>query len=395
MRERNEKLKVAIIIDSYTRGGVSVVLQVLLERLAKEDLYDITMFARDYEASLVRPVPDSVIRRPWGERMTVSGAFRQGFRTGCAFLRDSFLSLWHFRNCFKQVLYSARCRAHLPGEFDCAIAYQMIPNDVTITALEKINAKRKILWLHGKKRFIEKDLPFYDALYSKADAIVCVSKDTEDHFRQLMPRSADKALTIHNMYNIPVILSKAQEAADEMDLSSGSIKLVTAARLAAQKGYERVPGAARKLKDAGYDFHWYIIGDGELRSEIEAALKAEGVADRVHLLGHKDNPYPYIRQCDIYVQTSHMEGFCTSTMEAKILHKPVVTTDVQGMREQFVSGESGLIVESSVDGIFAGIQKMIDSPELREKIIENLRAQTPHNDRVLALTRAVIEGAQK
>ena len=116
------------------------------------------------------------------------------------------------------------------------------------------------------------------------------------------------------------------------------------------------------------------------------------MADAVHLLGHQSNPYPYIQQCDIYVQPSYTEGFCTSTMEAKILGKPVVTTDVPGMREQFVSGENGLIVESSEDGLYQGIKQLLDHPELMAKIVQNLQAAPISNDEVLRQTMEVIEG---
>lgn len=392
MYDNEAKMKVAFVVDKYRRGGVAVVLQVLLQFLVQEGKYDLTLFVRDFDPKEMRPVPEGVVCRPWPEQLTIKNAFRKSFREGTDVLWHSFMTVKHFRNFGKRGISRARCRDQFPGVFDCAIAYHMIPNDVTTVVLEKICAKRKILWLHLKKNFREKDLPFYDDFYSRADAIVCVSKDTEINFRRLMPKCADKVLTIHNMYNTTEIRNKALGVAEELEQNPGTIKLVTAARLNKEKGYERVPGVARKLKDAGYDFHWYIVGDGDLYMEIEEALQRDGVTDRVHLLGHRDNPYPYIQQCDIYVQTSHMEGFCTSTMEAKILYKPVVTTDVQGMREQFADGKNGLIVESSVDGIFKGIKKMIDSPQLREQIVERLRTEAPHNERVLAQTRNMIAG---
>ena len=79
-------------------------------------------------------------------------------------------------------------------------------------------------------------------------------------------------------------------------------------------------------------------------------------------------------------------------MEAKILGKAVVTTDVPGMREQFVSGENGLIVESSVQGLFDGIRRLLDDPVLRERIESELRREPITNDEVLRQTMAVIEG---
>lgn len=378
MHERIEKSRIAVVIDSYTCGGVAMAAQVFLQFLAKEH-YEITLFVRNYDPTKMLPVPPGVECRSWGETRIFSPYNR---------LR----ALLNWRNFGKKAVYQARCTDMLPGEYDCAIAYQMISNDVTIMALEKIRAKRKVLWLHGKKNFRERDLAFYDKLYAKADQIVCVSLETEERFRSLMPKCADKTVTIHNFYDIPFIREQALALAEGMNTNPGSIKIVSVGRLSKEKGFDRVPEVARRLEDAGYDFHWYIVGDGDKSVDVKASLREKQVEDRVHLLGHRKNPYPYVGNCDIYVQPSYTEGFCTSTMEAKILFRPVVTTDVPGMREQFVDGENGLIVDSSIDGLYDGIKRLIDTPQLMQRIIENLHLEPISNDSVLRQTMEAIEG---
>ena len=378
MHENTEKTRIAVVIDSYTRGGVAMAAQVFLQFLAKEH-YEITLFVRKFDRDNMLPVPDGVTCCPWEEEKGFSGI-------------NSLQVLLNWRNFGKKVVYKARCRKMFPGEYDCAIAYQMVANDVTVVTLEKIRAKRKLLWLHGKKNFLAKDIPFYDVLYAKADQIICVSLQTEERFCGLMPKCTGKTVTIHNLYDIPFIQNQAKENAEGMDLESNAVKIVSVGRISKEKGFDRVPTVARRLVDAGYDIQWYVVGDGNTRAEVEADILDKGVEDRVHLLGHRKNPYPYVRNCDIYVQPSYTEGFCTSTMEAKILGKPVVTTDVPGMREQFVDGENGLIVDSNVDGIYEGIKQMLDHPELMEKIVGNLQKEPVPNEEVLRQTMAVIEG---
>ena len=371
------KRRIAVIVDRYFRGGVALALQVFLQVLAKED-YEITLFVRDLGAARLLPIPAGVACRPWGNQRAFSPVNRLG-------------ALLNRRNYGRKTVYQARCRRELPGEYDCAIAYHMSLNDVTTVTLEKVRAKRKILWLHGKKTFRQQDLAFYDELYSKADKIVCVSLETEERFRRLMPKSGEKTVTIHNLYDIPFIRAQAREAAEGM-AEDGGVKIVSVGRISREKGFDRVAEVVRRLTDGGYDIRWYIVGDGDQREKLEGDIREKQVEDRVILLGHRSNPYPYVRHCDIYVQPSYTEGFCTSTMEAKILCKPVVTTDVPGMHEQFVSGENGLIVESSADGIFDGIRRLLDDPELREKIVEQLRKEPVPNAEVLRQTMAVIDG---
>lgn len=381
MWKKKDKLRIAVVIDSYARGGVAMAAQVFLQFLVQEH-YEITLFVRNYKPDNMLPVPDGVICLPWEPKKKFSPV-------------NQLQTLLHWRNFGKKAIYQARCRKDFPGEYDCAIAYQMVANDVTVVALEKVRAKRKVLWLHGQKNFREKDLPFYDNLYAKADQIVCVSLDTERRFRGLMPKCADKLVIVHNLYDIPSIRARAAAPADGMDADSPAVKIVSVGRISKEKGFDRVPEVARMLTDAGYDFQWYIVGDGDKRTDVEAALREKQMADKVHLLGHRSNPFPYVQQCDIYVQPSYTEGFCTSTMEAKILCKPVVTTDVPGMREQFVDGENGLIVESSVQGIYEGIRRLIDSPQLRAQIIEKLQNEPVPNEAVLQQTMQAIDGPEK
>lgn len=381
MTESTKKHKIAVVIDSYARGGVAMAAQVFLQYLAREH-YDITLFVRKYDPDHMLPVPAGVDCRPWGDARIFSPGNR---------LR----ALLNWRNFGRKAVYEARCRDMFPGEYDCAIGYQMVANDVTVMTLEKIRAKRKVLWLHGRKKFSEKDLAFYDALYARADRIVCVSLETEERFRGLMPRCAHKTVTIHNLYDIPAIRSRARACAEGMDPGSNAVKIVSVGRISKEKGFDRVAEVARRLTEAGYDIRWYIVGDGDKRAAVEADVREKQMQDRVILLGHRSNPYPYIQNCDIYVQPSYTEGFCTSTMEAKILGRPVVTTDVPGMREQFVSGENGLIVESSADGIYEGIRRLLDDPALGKRIAETLAREPVDNAEVLRQTMDAIDGTME
>jgi len=170
------------------------------------------------------------------------------------------------------------------------------------------------------------------------------------------------------------------KAKEPIDVEMKGLNILTVGRLSTEKGQQMIPATVRLLLDAGYDVHWYLVGDGPLRETIEAEIEKYNVQDHVILLGTQMNPYPYIKNCDIYVQPSFSEGYCTTTMEAKILHKPIVTTDAPGMREQFVSGENGLIVDAMTpQALFEGIRTLLDHPELCQKFVGNLEKETFDN----------------
>ena len=94
------------------------------------------------------------------------------------------------------------------------------------------------------------------------------------------------------------------------------------------------------------------------------------------LLGNRSNPYPYIKACDIYVQTSLTEGWGLTVTEAKILHKPIVTTDAGVMSEQIQTGLNGIIVpDNSPETLANAIGKLIDDPRMRESFVRHLQQE--------------------
>jgi len=152
---------------------------------------------------------------------------------------------------------------------------------------------------------------------------------------------------------------------------------VTVGRLGLEKGQEMVPEIVRKLLNNGMEVTWYLVGEGVKRSVIEENIARFNVADHVILLGLKANPYPYMRNCDLYVQPSFTEGYCTTTIEAKILHKPILVTDVPGMREQFQHMENGYIVASpTIDCLYEGIRTLIKDEALRRRFVKRLSDDT-------------------
>ena len=188
----------------------------------------------------------------------------------------------------------------------------------------------------------------------------------------------NKTAVMYNQFPYQQIISQSGVSIQPMN----STALLTVGRLSSDKGQQMIPETARMLVDAGYDIHWYLVGDGPLREEVEREIEKYGVSDRVILLGTQSNPYPYIKNCDIYVQPSFSEGWGLTVQEARILHKPIVTTPVPVFGEQIISGENGLIVdEMTPKALFEGIKTLIDHPKMREKFVENLEKEEHDNSK--------------
>lgn len=91
------------------------------------------------------------------------------------------------------------------------------------------------------------------------------------------------------------------------------------------------------------------------------------------------NPYPYFKNCDIYVQTSRHEGWGIAITEAKILGKPIVTTDFAGAREQLMDGVSGDIAQINKESVTKKLRRLIEDKKRQEQYIEKLKRENISN----------------
>lgn len=103
------------------------------------------------------------------------------------------------------------------------------------------------------------------------------------------------------------------------------------------------------------------------RARLERRIKKHGVEASFLLLGARDNPYPYMKEADIYVHATRYEGKSIAIEEAQILGKAIVASDCTGNAEQIVSGYDGTLLTLNVENLVHGLERVIDDPELRKR----------------------------
>jgi glycosyltransferase involved in cell wall biosynthesis len=244
-------------------------------------------------------------------------------------------------------------------EYDVALAYW---GDHTMFYMcDKVKAKKKIAWLH----FDYENPPREDALhlhyFSKCDKVITVSKKIEDSLKTALPEIANKVITMENIIDAEDILQRANEPCELSDDFQG-IRLLTVGRICHQKGYDMALPAIAHLISEKHNIKWYIIGDGEIadKEHLHTLIQEYDLENRIVFLGIKQNPYPYIKMCDIYLQPSRHEGKPIAVEEAKILQKPIVVTDYSSAKEQMTGYPSYEIAEISEDGICKALQTMLE-----------------------------------
>ena len=130
------------------------------------------------------------------------------------------------------------------------------------------------------------------------------------------------------------IIQKSFEKIDDKNFENIPIRILTIGRLSREKGFDLAIKTAKLLSEDGLKFRWFFIGDGPEFYKLLKLIKKYKLDNYIVMLGYKSNPYKYIKNCSIYVQPSRYEGFSTTVMEAIVLSKKIVITNVSGAQEQ-------------------------------------------------------------
>lgn len=272
----------------------------------------------------------------------------------------------------KHVRVPAYCAAmeylHM-NEYDIALDFHGYLSATTFVLAKKVKAKKKFTWIHSEMlvRGIE---GFWDYLQN-FDGIFCVSEVCRQLTTAKLPRYPEKAIRLFpNFLDTERILSLSKVPC-EKKMGNGEVTLLTVGRLDPAKGYDMAIDAAQLLVQNGVDFRWYFCGEGDQRSALEEKIQSLNLQERVILLGYSDNPYAYMKNCDIYVQTSMHEGYGLTVLEALLLGCAVISTPVPCALEEIQDGDNGLIVEKTPESIADGIQRLIRDKQLLLKIKSN------------------------
>ncbi|MGG0889751.1 glycosyltransferase [Cytobacillus horneckiae] len=263
-----------------------------------------------------------------------------------------------------------------PKTYDIAISYaQGVP---TFYVAEKIKAKKKYAWVNVSYRLEENDKVFQRKYYNLYDKIVAVSDSTKEVFAETFPEYSERIEVIYDINN-PKLISGMAGIGKSYEDDYDGLRILTIGRLAQQKGYDMALEACKMLKEKGHKFRWYVLGKGPLEKVIKEKIKEYNLIENFILLGVKANPYPYIKNADIYVQTSRFEGFGLAIAEARMLNIPIVTTKFDAVFNQMIDGENGLVVDMNGKAVYEGIVRLIKNQAIYNHILAYLSSEKKGN----------------
>lgn len=367
-------------------GGAERALLGLLENINTTE-YQVDLFLMRHEGELMKFIPSNINLLPEVSQYTcLAVPFENVVRKkmiGMAVGR-----LYGKRKAKKRVR-----KLNLPEDNDVSLQYShkytlpfvpVINNtnyDLAISFLtphyfvaEKVKAKKKIAWIHTDYATVAVDRIEQLTMWRKFDYIASISENVTKTFVQIFLELESKIKLIPNIMPMRYMQQLANEYTVEQEMpDDGSIRLLSIGRYCKAKNFDNVPMICKQIHNLGLSVKWYLIGYGGDEMLIKRRIIEAGMQRYVIILGKKENPYPYIKNCDIYVQPSRYEGKCVSVTEAQILNKPVIITNYATSASQLENGVDGIIVPMDIENCASGIVDVIKNCELRQKLICNTK----------------------
>lgn len=379
--------RILFVINTLGQAGAETALLSLLQTLAREKgeaRYEISLYVLTGQGEMASRLPADVrlLNKKYREESVLTAKGRKYLKKTvlkAMFTRGTVVKLFPYlvkntcamlgkkRLLPDKLLWRVLSDGGmvLPEEYDLAVSY--LEGGAAYFVADHVKAAKKAAFIHvdyekaGYTRALDKDC------YLAFDKIFTVSDEVREAFLKAYPELPEKTEVFHNILNKEEIVRRAEEGEGFTDGFTG-IRLLSVGRLTAQKAFEVSVDAMKRLKDAGKNVRWYVLGEGDQRKKLQEQIDTLGLTEDFILYGAVNNPYAFMKQADIYVHASRFEGKSIAIQEAQILGKPMVVSDCSGNREQVCHGKDGLMCGLTPESLAENIMLLLEDEALRGKL---------------------------
>jgi glycosyltransferase involved in cell wall biosynthesis len=245
--------------------------------------------------------------------------------------------------------------------YDLAISYDM-GKECAIFTDQYVDATHKYTFLHSSD--LEKSKL---EAFAKFDKIIGVNAGVAANVTRAYPFLESKMASIENFISPETITCHVTDLAPKA-AKTQRFEICTCGNLNRVKGQDIAIEAAKMLSDAGLDFTWTFVGDGEDRPLLEQKIAQYGLSDKITITGFQTNPYTYIKRCDLYVQPSKEEAHATTLIEALILGKPIISTNTIAGTYILSKYPGGILVNIDATMLAEKVRFLLENSDERQKL---------------------------
>ncbi len=375
-------MKVLIVNPHMKIGGISASLYNLVDILNKEKS------AHEIELFLFNPVLDDKYK-DLGNKTKIHSTFLLSclfinFKQAKDFYNLRRLSVYIIVKAIERIMGTNFLRKLVIHntlfrmQYDVAISFS---NDIPLNYVflgsnyfvqKVVTAKKKIAWIHNDIDRLGMTRDYILQEYARFDKVVNVSNSCKNRFEELAPEFISKSCLLGNYIDGNSLRIKADEFnpyKDEVQM----VKIVTVARIDnQQKRIDRILKISKRLIEKGIEFKWHIIGNGPDLNTLLKEKEILGVNKYVVFEGYQPNPFPYIKNADIFVLTSSYEAQGMVLSESLLLGTPVVTTNFPASLEFVQNEKNGIIAENSTESLFETLLELLNNNSKLKELKQNL-----------------------
>ena len=382
------KKTILFMVINMNVGGTEKALLNMINQMSTDE-YDITILMLEEYGGFLNQIPPNVTiqfveqykylknklnlpPKTVAKKMIREGNFIKGINLILVYMISK---LTKNKNYYFK--YVTKTVSIIKKEYDIAVAYAGPMDFISFFVVHKINAKRRLQWIHFDVENFGIDKVFVERIYNKFEKVYVVSEEAKIKIIKAIPSIKDKTSVYLNIVSPEQVIKQSKIGSGFNDSYTG-FKVLTVGRLSHEKGQDLAIKVLSRLVKKGFDIRWYCVGEGSARKEYERLIRKYQLENHFILLGSESNPYPYMEQCDLYVQPSRHEGYCITLAEAKCFNKPIVTTNFSGASEQIKHGETGLIINSDEQEMFTAVETILKDTKLQELFNQNLMLENKH-----------------
>ncbi len=268
--------------------------------------------------------------------------------------RDRIRSLYHFA----EAVYLAKEveRRHIKHIH----AHFFQGNATVAMVISKLLGTTYSITAHGTALLVDRILNKEKIEHAKF--IISISQYNKNFMLKIDPSCDDKVFVVHCGLNLQKFLPPTQAPHNEV------FTLLSVGRLVWEKAYHYLIETCRILRDEGVKFRCLLVGDGELREELESLIEKYDLGSHIELLGSvfQEKIQDYYQQADAFILTSVSEGLPVVLMEAMAKELPVIASDITGIPELLDDGVNGYLIPAKQPQAYAdAVKKMIENPQQR------------------------------
>ncbi len=395
---------ILIVSHGMEIGGAERSLLGLLNSIDSKE-YRVDLFLLHHEGVLFREIPQHINILPEISEYTVLA------RPIKKVVKEGHIALALARSWAKvnAIMYEKIHKFYDSGvalEYSHKYLYSLLPNiqsdkeyDMAISFLtphyfvaHKVKAKKKMAWIHTDYSKVQINVKSELKMWSSYEYIGAISTAAKESFVKKFPQLEKKIIVIENILPVSLIKKQMKEFdPTDNEMKCEGIKLLSIGRYCTAKNFDNIPEICADILKYGVNVTWYIIGFGPDEELIKRQISEEHMENYVILLGKKENPYPYIKACDVYIQPSRYEGKSVAVREAQLLGKPVVITKYETSTSQLEHGIDGMIVPMKNKECAKQIVDLLKNNEKMKQLSNNCKMRDYSNQEEVKKIYSLIE----